>query len=230
MKYMKKNIPLFLLLIAPIPAAAHHESGSDPVALVGLWLIMIAVLLATIAMRLDKGPGGGDKVRLNAAESADCKTKIPFFSSGIALAHCDIPCGIYDPSTAQIAAISTARLLLLIDELGTPDSPGDFAKLSRLTQEKEKHAGIVKDEVVVIWGDYFKEKQIEMFPDIHDLVHSIMVKASACKQELLPSNGSELMALVNKFGEAYWASKGVNTKTVNAPYPPNLPMVVPVLD
>ncbi len=223
-------IPLVVLLTMPISAAAHHESGSDPVALVGLWLIMIAVLLATIAMRLDKGPGGGDKVRLNAAESADCKTKIPFFSSGIALAHCDIPCGIYDPATAQIAAISTARLLLLIDELGAPKSTGDFAKLSRLTQEKEKHAGIVKDEIVVIWGDYFKEKQIEMFPDIHDLVHSIMVKASACKQELLPSNGSELMALVNKFGEAFWVSKGVNTKTVNAPYPPNLPMVVPVLD
>ena len=121
-------------------------------------------------------------------------------------------------------------MLLLIDELGAPKSTGDFAKLSRLTQEKEKHAGIVKDEIVVIWGDYFKEKQIEMFPGIHDLVHSIMIKASACKQELSPSNGSELMALVNKFGEAFWASKGVNTKIVNAPYPPNLPMVVPVLD
>ncbi len=155
--------------------------------------------------------------------------KLPFLQTGNALAHCDVPCGIYDPSTAQIAALSTARFLDLIDELGMPDSAASLARLSRLTQEKEKHAAEVKAEVVVIWGDYFKEAQIEQVPDVHNLVHSILRKASACKQEIVQSNGPELVDLVNQFAAAFWQTKGVATRTVTAPYAPALPVVVPDL-
>ena len=216
---------------APSLTFAHHgPEHADPIALLGLALIMLSVLLATIAARFGNNGGGGHDHPAAMLDAEEPLPRIPFFTTGTALAHCDVPCGIYDPSTAQIAAMSTARFLDLIEELGAPSSPADFARLSRLTAEKEKHAGLVKSEVVIIWGDYFKEAQIEEVPDVHDTVHAIMRKASACKQEIAPGNGPELMALVNEFASAFWKTKGIDSKAVTAPYSPNLPMVVPVLE
>ena len=89
-------------------------------------------------------------------------------------AHCDIPCKIYDPAIIQVAALSVVRILDIIAELDE-SSKANQAELSRLTIEKENQARIVKDEVRVIWGDYFKDPQIEAYPNIHSLVHSIMM-------------------------------------------------------
>ena len=79
-----------------------------------------------------------------------------------AKAHCDIPCAVYDPAVAQYAALSVVRFLDLIGEM--PDdiqSKKDLAHLSRLVQQKEEHAIEVKEAVRTIWGDYFKEPQME---------------------------------------------------------------------
>ena len=75
-------------------------------------------------------------------------------------AHCDIPCKIYDPAVIQVAALSVVRILDIIAELDET-TKANQAELSRLTIEKENQARIVKDEVRVIWGDYFKDPQIE---------------------------------------------------------------------
>ncbi|MEL7538255.1 MAG: superoxide dismutase, Ni [Pseudomonadota bacterium] len=148
-----------------------------------------------------------------------------------ASAHCDIPCKIYDPSTAQIAALSVIRFLDLIAELeGKSDlTLADHAQLARLVREKEIHAAKVKDEVRVIWGDYFKAPQFEKFPDIHSLVHNIMLAGSACKQHIDRANGVKLLELVNEFAAAFWATKGVDTFTADCPYPPSEPTVYPKL-
>ena len=147
-----------------------------------------------------------------------------------AAAHCDIPCKIYDPSTAQIAALSVIRFLDLINELdGAPLSLADQAKLSRLVSEKETHAAKVKDEVRVIWGDYFKQPQFEKYPNANELVHSIMLTGSACKTTIERANGEKLLALVNEFAEAFWTTKGVDTFTAECPYPPSEQVVYPKL-
>ena len=151
----------------------------------------------------------------------------------IAHAHCDVPCGIYDPATAQLAAHSVARFLDQVAELEegvSQASVSALAKLSRLIEHKESHAAKVKSEITIIWGDYFKAPHLEQFPEIHDLTHEIMQKASACKQETIASNGVELVALVNRYAEIFWATKNVETQTVTAPYLPNLPLVRPVLE
>jgi nickel superoxide dismutase len=97
-----------------------------------------------------------------------------------AAAHCDIPCKIYDPIVAQLACLSVLRFIDLIQELN--DKPqlttADYSQLSRLTREKEIHASKVKEEIRVIWGDYFKAPQLEQFPNTHSLVHEIMLTAS----------------------------------------------------
>lgn len=146
-----------------------------------------------------------------------------------ASAHCDIPCKIYDPATAQIAALTVIRLLDLIKELDDKDALtlADQAQLSRLVAQKEEHALKVKEEVRIIWGDYFKQPQFDQVPNAHELTHSIMLQASKCKQQIDRANGEELLKLVNEFAEAFWKTKGVETYTATCPYPPSEQVVYP---
>ena len=145
-----------------------------------------------------------------------------------AQAHCDIPCKIYDAVVIQIAALTVVRILDIIEEKKLDTSKiDDVSELARLTLEKENQAKIVKDETRIIWGDYFKQPQIEVFPNVHELVHSIMMQGSKCKQSLDRENATKLVDLVNDFSEIFWKTKDVPTIRVTAPYPPALEMVVP---
>ena len=94
-------------------------------------------------------------------------------------------------------------------------------------RKQQRKPKIVKDETRIIWGDYFKQPQIEVFPNVHDLVHSIMMQGSKCKQSLDRENATKLVDLVNDFSEIFWKTKDVPTVRVTAPYPPALEMVVP---
>lgn len=147
-----------------------------------------------------------------------------------AYAHCDIPCKIYDPAVSLVAALSVVRLtdiLLEMDDLSSLDSQ---SKLARVVVQKEDEAQKVKNEVNIIWGDYFKEPQLEAFPETHEIVHGIMRLGSKCKQEVSREAAEELLQELNRFVDIFWKTKDVETKTVIAPYPPALPMVVPVLE
>ena len=147
-----------------------------------------------------------------------------------AYAHCDIPCKIYDPAVSLVAALSVVRLtdiLLEIDDLSSLDSQ---SKLARVVVQKEDEAQKVKDEVNIIWGDYFKEPQLEAFPETHEIVHGIMRLGSKCKQEVSREAAEELLGELNRFVDVFWKTKDIETKTVIAPYPPALPMVVPILE
>lgn len=144
-------------------------------------------------------------------------------------AHCDIPCKIYDPHTAQVAVLSVIRFMDLIAELDSKDSLtiADHAQLARLVSEKDKHAEIVKQEVRGIWGDYFKAPQFEQFPNVSELVHSIMLAGSACKQGIERDKGMKLLSLVNEFAAAFWATKKVETFEATCPYLPEETVVYP---
>ncbi len=146
-------------------------------------------------------------------------------------AHCDIPCKIYDPQIAQIATLSVIRFMDLIQELADKDSLtlAEQAQLSRLVQEKETHAAKVKEEVRVIWGDYFKQPQFDQFPNTNELVHRIMLTGSACKQHIARENGEKLLALVNEFAASFWTTKGVETFSAECPYPPAMQVTYPKL-
>lgn len=148
-------------------------------------------------------------------------------------AHCDIPCKIYDPALALISALSVVRLMDIMREAAEkPDAPtlSLHNTLARCVMRKEEEAEKVKQEIRVIWGDYFKAPQIDEHPQIHELVHRIMMKASACKQGVGRPDGEELVELVNGFAEAFWTTKGVETQRNICPYPPALEVVYPVLN
>lgn len=148
----------------------------------------------------------------------------------VVFAHCDIPCKIYDPSVAMVSALSVVRLIDLILEIEDPTSTANAAQLSRLAVEKETQAKIVKAEVSTIWGDYFKQPQIEAYPRVHELVHQIMQTASACKQGIDRQASERLVQHLNQFAKMFWESKGFDTQMVVAPYPPALPVCVPILE
>ncbi|PHR58227.1 MAG: superoxide dismutase, Ni [Robiginitomaculum sp.] len=147
-----------------------------------------------------------------------------------ASAHCDIPCGIYDPQPALYHALSVVRQMDIL--LGLKDKELDVhtcMQIARNTAEKEKQAEKVKVEIRIIWGDFIKGDNLKNNPQAHDLAHGIMLKASACKQDLHREDGEALVELVNEFAEMFWKIKGVKTKRVTAPYAPALEVVYPDL-
>ena len=90
------------------------------------------------------------------------------FTPTDAHAHCDVPCGIYDPHLAQIAAHTVVRMSTLICELEKPgpDASQDEAqiyahKIARMTAVKEHHAELAKQELRILWGDYFKPEHLD---------------------------------------------------------------------
>lgn len=135
-------------------------------------------------------------------------------------AHCDIPCGIYDPHLAQIAALSVIRMNQLIEGLeappGNPPSKADRDKyvhaIGRYTTVKEEHAELCKREVRVIWGDYFKPEHADKHKDLHQVTWNVMKLASKGRQELNMQAAQDLLAEVQRFAEIFWDTKGVATK------------------
>jgi len=135
-------------------------------------------------------------------------------------AHCDIPCGIYDPHLAQVAALTVVRMNQLIADLAPPSAMEKAERdkymhaLVRYTQVKEEHAELVKHEVRVIRGDFFKP---DNSPDnIGEIVDGIMKTASAARQNIDPDAANKLLDLVNQFAEAFWKAKGVETKKASS--------------
>ena len=124
-------------------------------------------------------------------------------------AHCDVPCGIYDPSGAVIAAKTVARMVELITqaEIGGPADHAARNKLVRCIAVKEEHAEKVKHEVQVIWSDYFKPEHVAKFPDLHDQVWKLLKLASKNKQNVDAAAAAELVAATEAFAATFAASK-----------------------
>jgi len=147
-----------------------------------------------------------------------------------AKAHCDVPCGIYDPISAQIAALTVVRMIDLMNDLGAGKQ--DLASqnsLSRYVAVKEEHAEKAKHEIRVIWGDYIKPNHLEEYPELHGLTHQIMQLGSKCRQTANRETAVELVAAINRYAEIFWKTKGVATKRAKAPYAPALELVYPDL-
>lgn len=150
----------------------------------------------------------------------------------IIYAHCDIPCGIYDPHQAQLAAHTVIRMTQLITDLKKEGDDAEEDKhfvhaLSRYVKVKDDHAEILKHEVSVIWGDYFKEEQLKEYPNLHALVFSIMKLASKARQEVNLAQAQALLAKTQEFAEMFWKSKGRKTIRVASGFPTGGEMVLP---
>jgi nickel superoxide dismutase len=149
-----------------------------------------------------------------------------------ASAHCDIPCKIYDPISAQIAVLTMIRMVDLLNEITEKSNltANDQAQFSRLLNQKEDHGNKVKEEIRIIWGDYIKQPQLDKFPELHELTHSIMLATSKAKQHIDKDATLDLLNKVNRFAEIFWLTKGVEIFTAVCPYPPAQTLVYPKLN
>jgi nickel superoxide dismutase len=147
-------------------------------------------------------------------------------------AHCDIPCGIYDPHHAQLGALTVIRMIDLMKALPEDhhdNKLGYLNSLSRYVAVKEEHAELVKKEVRVIFGDFIKEEHLVKYPELQPLVFKIMKLGSKVRQGVERQDALDLLAAVNRFAEIFWEIKGVATKRAKAPYAPSEEVVYPVL-
>jgi len=128
-------------------------------------------------------------------------------------AHCDAPCGIYDPASARIAAEAALSMTKKILDLKAPD--GDDAKagvsyqntLTRYIVVKEEQAQIAKDELLILWNDYFKPAHLEKYPDLHDTFWKAAKLCSAVKVEVSLDHANELMEAIKNIHGIFWATK-----------------------
>ena len=126
----------------------------------------------------------------------------------IAHAHCDIPCGIYDPTPAKIAADTVAKMVEKIGQLDKSATDltirGNFV---RMISVKEQHAEIVKKELQILWSDYFKPEHVEKFPKLHDTFWKALKLASKNKQNVDAQAASDLQAAVKEISDIFYATK-----------------------
>jgi len=144
-------------------------------------------------------------------------TKIKeYFPAPIVEAHCDGPCGVYDPASARIAAeavLSMTKKILALD----PPSAGDKAGLiaynntvGRYTAIKEEQAHLAKTELLVLWTDYFKPQHLEQYPDLHDTFWKAAKLCSAVKVGVSLEDAEALMAAIENIHNIFWATKNRN--------------------
>ena len=128
-------------------------------------------------------------------------------------AHCDGPCGVYDPSSARVAAeavVSMTKKLVDLEQSASGDKVAAVAyhnTFARYTAIKEEQAQIAKDELLILWTDYFKPVHLEQYPDLHDTFWKAAKLCSATKVEVSVQHATELMEAVQKIHGIFWATK-----------------------
>lgn len=117
-------------------------------------------------------------------------------------AHCDLPCGVYDPAQARIEAESVLKMTEKYDGLSDLDK-------SRSIFIKEERAELVKRHLWILWTDYFKPEHLENHPDLHDLFWRATKQAGICKRSLDTSDAQKLLDLIDEISEVFKATKQV---------------------
>lgn len=129
-------------------------------------------------------------------------------------AHCDIPCGIYDPKAAQLAAQTVLKMVTLIKDVQPSSAEPPFeerkkiiSQVSRLTRVKEDHAEICKREILILWTDYFKPEHLEKFPNLHEMVWKTTKLCSDNKRAVDEAKAKELIEAVDKIADIFNQTK-----------------------
>jgi nickel superoxide dismutase len=116
-------------------------------------------------------------------------------------AHCDLPCGVYDPAQARIEAESIKGV---VEKYNDSD---DGAFKTRAILIKEERAELVKHHLWVLWTDYFKPEHLEKYPQLHDLFWKATKKAGEAKKSTDVAVANELLAQIAEIDKIFWETK-----------------------
>ncbi len=122
------------------------------------------------------------------------------FSIKPVYAHCDLPCGVYDPAQARIEAQSVKAI---------QDKMANFEGDDRVRAIviKEERAELAKRHLLVLWTDYFKPEHLEKFPDLHEKFWKAAKQCSECKHHSEPAEGQKLLDMIDEIAEIFQATK-----------------------
>ncbi len=125
------------------------------------------------------------------------------FSAVEATAHCDLPCGVYDPAQARIEAESVKAI-----QEKYQGSDDEVFKM-RCVLIKEQRSDLVKHHLWVLWTDYFKPPHFEKYPQLHDLFNKATKQAGAAggKGSMDPAQGQELLDSIAEIDRIFWETK-----------------------
>jgi nickel superoxide dismutase len=119
----------------------------------------------------------------------------------LASAHCDLPCGVYDPAQARIEAESVRAI-----QQKYTDSTDEAFKARSLVI-KEERADMVKHHLWVLWTDYFKPEHLEKYPQLHELFWKATKAAGESKKSTDPAQGDQLLSLIADIDKIFWETK-----------------------
>jgi nickel superoxide dismutase len=125
------------------------------------------------------------------------------FTRTTAYAHCDLPCGVYDPAQAKIEAQSVKAAM----EKYAASSDPDFK--ARAVAVKEERSEMVKHHLWVLWTDYFKPNHFEAYPQLHGLFNEAtkLAGAGGTKGTNDPAVADKLLGKIDEIAEIFWATK-----------------------
>ena len=118
-------------------------------------------------------------------------------------AHCDLPCGVYDPAQARIEAESVKA----IAEKYAQNTDPEFR--ARAIFIKEQRSELVKHHLWVLWTDYFKPPHFEKYPKLHQLFNEAtkLAGAAGTKGSMDVAQGDELLAKIEEINKIFWETK-----------------------
>jgi nickel superoxide dismutase len=128
-------------------------------------------------------------------------------------AHCDIPCGVYDPTPAQIAAHTVLRMTQLLGEKNL------MHDIARAVHVKEEHGGKIEDELGTLENDYFKPEHHEKFPELKGLLTDAVKLSVETRQKVDLQKAQDLVEKVLLIAEIFYKTKNVTPKRVPSLYP-----------
>ena len=121
----------------------------------------------------------------------------------IAHAHCDLPCGVYDPAQARIEAESVRAICEKYQQNEDP------AFRTRALQIKEERSELVKHHLWVLWTDYFKPPHFEKYPQLNELFNQAtkLAGAAGTKGSHDVAKADELLAKIDEISKIFWETK-----------------------
>ncbi len=124
-------------------------------------------------------------------------------------AHCDLPCGVYDPAQARIEAESVKAIQQRYQDAEKMKTAGETVEdyRSRCLGIKEERADLVKHHLWVLWTDYFKPEHLEKNPQLHELFWKATKAAGSAKKSQDPAQGQELLDSIDELGKIFWETK-----------------------
>ena len=129
--------------------------------------------------------------------------------SRVVHAHCDLPCGIYDPAQAKIEAESVKAIQTRYQDPEKFKTKGETVDdyRARCLIIKEERANLVKEHLWVLWTDYFKPEHLEKYPKLHDLFWKATKDAGLAKKSQDPQQGQGLLDAIAEIDKIFWETK-----------------------